>query len=573
MMADPVRGHSDPVWWRVTGLALLALTVGLFAAPGGVARGQEAGSGGAPEDRLAQRLIEGIPPQERIALYPLWGESQDIPKEDAKSLYDRILAAIYRASAGRHGVFGRNQDDAIWEAWQREHEDSDYRTLWKSRKVGVVVRCQDRPHDLGIHLSCTALSVGAGELESDVPASEIFPVSRSAFRFDYALNRLIRRLAEGLFKRLGDRWPGRIAGAYVIHRDTGQRSRLGGILEEHLSAGVNRKIDARRVRLEREARGRAVLQSDEDRPAEGSGYRLCGGVQPWSDSTMRLQVRLTGGGCESSAAPEENEVLSRASEDIEWAWLPSGIVGDAGARRFRAEARAELSAKLDEGGAKRAMRNLARARVVAQALGVAAPSMDVIRTEAEGVRALTGTLDHGIPVDESFSGPWPDGSNGLKLELTARVVKIGAAVRPRFRASLEKSELRENEPVRIGLSADEAVHAAVFAWGADNRVVRLYPNPNAPDVKLEAGRHVVLPRAGEGYIWSAPMPGNAEDHEAFIVLAASERLAFEKLTRRADDSVEKTIRAGVPATSFFAALAKLDTSRLALSVLAYRVTR
>ena len=571
MKAGSIRGRPGTAHRQLAGLVLLATAAGLSIVADRAA-GQEAG-GGVPEDRLAQQLIEGIPPRERIALYPLWGESQDIPKEDAKPLYDRILAAIYRASEGRHGVFGRNQDDAIWEAWQREHEDSDYQTLWKNRKVGVVVRCQDRPHDLGIHLSCTALSVGAERLESDVPASELFPVSRPAFKFDYALNRLSRRLAEGLFKRLGDRWPGRIAGAHVIHRDTGQRSRLGGILEEHLSTGVNRKIDARRVRLEREARGRAVLQSDEDKPAEESGYRLCGGIQPWNDSTMRLQVRLTGGSCESSAAPEENEVLSRASEDIEWAWLPSGIVEDAGARRFRAEARAELSDRLDEEGAKRAMRNLARARVVAQALGVAAPSMDVIRSEADGVRALTGTLDHGVPVDESFSGPWPDGSNGLKLELTARVVKIGAAVRPRFRASLEKSELREKEPVRIELSADEAVHAAVFAWGADNRVVRLYPNPNAPDLRLEAGRHVVLPRAGEAYIWSAPMPGNAEDHEAFIVLAAGERLAFERLTRRAGDSVEKTILAGVPATSFFAALAKLDTSRLALTVLPYRVTR
>ena len=117
MKADPVRGRSAPVQWRVTRLALLALTVGLFAASGGGRAGAEAGSDDAPEDRLAQRLIEGIPPRERIALYPLWGESQDIPKEDAKSLYDRILAAIYRASAGRHGVFGRNQDDAIWEAW------------------------------------------------------------------------------------------------------------------------------------------------------------------------------------------------------------------------------------------------------------------------------------------------------------------------------------------------------------------------------------------------------------------------------------------------------------------------
>ncbi len=146
-------------------------------------------------------------------------------------------------------------------------------------------------------------------------------------------------------------------------------------------------------------------------------------------------------------------------------------------------------------------------------------------------------------------------------------------MRPGIRASLEKKELRAREPIRIKLSSEEAVHAAVFGWGADNRIIRLYPNRAVSDPTLEAGGSVILPRAGEGHIWSAPMPGNAEDHEAFIVLAAGERLAFEGLTRRAGDSVEKTILAGVPATSFFAALAKLDTSRLALTVLPYRVTR
>ena len=69
------------------------------------------------------------------------------------------------------------------------------------------------------------------------------------------------------------------------------------------------------------------------------------------------------------------------------------------------------------------------------------------------------------------------------------------------------------------------------------------------------------------------MPGNREDHEAFIVLAAGERLAFEGLTGRAGDSPEETIRTGVSAATFFAVLAKLDRSRLALSVLPCRVTR
>lgn len=61
-----------------------------------------------------------------------------------------------------------------------------------------------------------------------------------------------------------------------------------------------------------------------------------------------------------------------------------------------------------------------------------------------------------------------------------------------------------------------------------------------PNPKLDAGSRVVLPCAADGYIIrSAPMPGNHEDHEAFIGLAAGERLAFEGLTGRAGGSPEE----------------------------------
>ena len=251
-----------------------------------------------------------------------------------------------------------------------------------------------------------------------------------------------------------------------------------------------------------------------------------------------------------------------------------GVPPDPGAKRFQAKARAAVSGELDRAGATRAMRNLARARVVARALGLPPPSIDVVRSEADGVRALSGTLDRGIPADERFSGPWPDGSGGLEAELEARVVRVGDEGRPKVEASLDGNEFHAKKHIRITLSAEEAVHAAVFAWGADNQVVRLYPNPKVPDLALEAGSRVTLPRAGEGYIRSAPMPGNAEDHEAFIVLAGGGRPAFDRLAGLVGETVEETMQAGnVSGAAFFDALARLDTSRLALIVLPYRVTR
>ena len=255
--------------------------------------------------------------------------------------------------------------------------------------------------------------------------------------------------------------------------------------------------------------------------------------------------------------------------------FPPGSIADSGPRRFRAKVRAVVSEGLDREGAIRAMRNLARARVVAQALGGPPPSIDVVRSEADGVRALTRTLGRGIPVDERFSEPRPDGAGGLEAELEARVVEVGATARPRVEASLDKNELRAKEPIRITLSAEEVAHAAVFAWGADDRVVRLYPNPKAPDLALEAGSRVTLPRAGDFYqsIWSEPMPGNDEDHEVFLVLASGGRLAVDGLAPFVGESPEKMMQAAVSGAGFFDALGKsLDPSRLALIVLPYRVT-
>ena len=566
MKAGSIGRRAAPVRGWIAGLALAA---GLLSLPGAAA-GQGAG-GDAPENRLAHELVRGIPEGKRIALYPLWGEfagpgePQDVPKEDARLIYPRILEAIYRASGDRHEVFGRDRREDLWADCQRERGDCDYEKFWESRSVDVVVRCTGQLHDRGVVLNCTAAS--PGERKGDVVASAVFPISRALFRIEYALNSLGRRLSEGLFAHIGEDRPERIEAAYITDRDAGQRSGLTHFLEERLRDGVNRRIEARRHRLEREARERELLRSETERPARSSGYvpALRGKVWRLDESTMMIDVRLTGDG---------GGDLPTVSQEIRLEWLPPEMAGKLPGTRYRAEARAETSGRLDEKGAVRAMRNLARARVVAQALGVPAPSIDVIRSEADGVTALTGTLDHGIPVDETFAGPWSDGRPGrLRIELTARVVEVGAGGRPEVRAELRKNDLRAGDPIRIELSSQEAVHAAVFGWGADNRVVRLYPRPGAPAPAIEAGGRLVLPRAGEGRLSSAPMPGNSDDHEAIIVLAAGEQLAFSGLAALVGGSAVDTMKAGVPGAEFFAALGKLDTSRLALIVLPYRVAR
>ena len=57
------------------------------------------------------------------------------------------------------------------------------------------------------------------------------------------------------------------------------------------------------------------------------------------------------------------------------------------------------------------------------------------------------------------------------------------------------------------------------------------------------------------------------------MLAAGERLALGGRAALVGGTVVETMKAGVSGAEFFAALGKLDTSRLALIVLPYRVAR
>ena len=91
--------------------------------------------------------------------------------------------------------------------------------------------------------------------------------------------------------------------------------------------------------------------------------------------------------------------------------------------------------------------------------------------------------------------------------------------------------------------------------------------------EARSGETLVLPRPGEGKILSAPMPGsgNREDHEAFVVVAASRPLDFAALAPEAGASLSDTLKRAVDGSRFFAALASQDPARMALVWLPYQV--
>ena len=543
--------------WSAGALAVLLAAVLSAAA----AQAQESVAAAPPCDAacLARELIRQIPAGERIGLVPFGPPSTAIPREVAHGLYDRIARALSLASSGRHLFTNKSRGDKAWESWQAERETSDYQDFWNKRRVGVTVHCADRGLEgLGVALSCTAFSVGEkSKLEGDIPGPRaVLPVERKRFQYEYTFTGLSVRLSKELA-------PGKIARVRITGPG-GERSELTRRMEKTLRRVVEERLGERRRALKGQANEREVLGEGAGKAAPAVNYELRGRMSWMNDSVAELSVSLWRNG----------KRMTDHAGRFERGWLPEALIRPGTGRiSYRASARAAPSVKLGEARARRAVKNLARARVVAKALGLPEPDIAEIRSERDGVRVLQGTLDRGIPVAERFSGEVKE-DGGWRVELEARVIEVRSKLRPDFSARLLRDELRAMEEIVIELSAKEPVHTAVFAWGADNKVVRLYSGARTGDLKVPAGGTLVLPQAGEDRILSAPLPGNAADHEAIIVVAAAgERLPFRDLAPAVGGSVAATMKATVQGGVFFERLGRLDLGRTAVRVLPYRVSR
>ena len=545
--------------WRP--LAVLALALVLCAeAASAQGRGEPCA-----EECLAKALIGKIPEGERVAMIPFGPPETGIPGSVADDLYDRIMSAMARVSGNKHKFFSRNLD--VWKLAQTERERTDneeFQKFWEDRNVHVMVHCEDGElRKGGIALRCKAFPVGeGGGLGSDVFAPEaVFSIDRWFF-FPYKYT--LAKLGHKLWKDLADdeqREPKDVSLAVIMDEGTGQRSALTNDMGKQVRKAVEERFRSRLEFLRGQANLEAVREGSGGRTVAPSGsYELRGDLAWRNDQLMNLSVRLEDGG----------RVVAEAEDEIKRTWAPVRLLRqDAGAIRYHASARAVPSEEFGVESAKQAAKNLARARVVKQALGVK-PEIDDVRSDADGMRLLYWTLGHGIPANESF-GLSEDRDGGWKVNLSARVVKVGSEVRPRFEAKLGQDQLRAMDPIRIELSATEAVHVAVFVWGADNHVVRLYPKWKAPNLSLSADERLSLPRSGEGKIVSAPLPGHTENHEAVIVIASGQPLEFAKLAPLPGSSVKETMTVAVSGSRFFDNLAKLDLSRAALTVLPYRI--
>ena len=523
-----------------------------------------------PEVRLAEALLATVAPGTRLALRPFDPRETGLPRALGGSLYESVLGAVLRSARAREvTVLPRERLREVYGTLE-EFDQGDVESMLRNARADVEVICKASPAPEGVTLSC-----GAVDLEGVVTvglAAARFPLER------YAAPLALELAVAGIAARLVDGAPatGPVERVMLVDASTGGRSDLGAFIGRRLEGALDRQMRERARREENAARAATMLGTAPAPSADTPRYRLRGRLWRLDDERFRVDVRLLrhrGGSIGVDGA--DVAVSSLPPRLVEGSAAGSGQGRTAAGRMFEAVAEAVVSERLDRASALRAARNLARARVVAQALGLPSPSVREVTTEADAVNAFTGFLDAGLPVDERFRDAPPQGEPGggdrVAVRLAARVIPIGGLIRPVVNAYLERTVYRAMEPIRMEIRSEETVHLGVFAWGADSRVVRLYPRGEARLV-ARAEETLFLPPPGE-VIRSAPLPapGNREDHEALVVVASPNPIDFTALAATAGASLSGTMESSVDGSRFLAALAAHDPTRMAVIWLPYQV--
>ena len=513
-----------------------------------------------PEIVLAKRLLDHIPAGTKVALQPLDHRYAGLESAIGDPLYERLLGALTNAKYGVT-LLARERLRAIYNSLE-EFQQGSVESLLRNAQADIEIICKPTSNATGINLSCSAVQLVDGVTLATAAAH--FPITRSAAHFNVAIDGIANRLAQNLP-------PGTVA--LVPFLDTGVETALTRHIGERLEDKITTLMAGRLRSRAAEAATRSALGTGSASVSDVPRYGLRGELRRLDDTRFRVDARVLRGERKLIAGGADVAIASVPAH------LATGLGRSDGApeptRRYEAVAEAVVSDRLDAASAQRAARNLARARVVAQALGLQAPAVVEVRSEADAVAALGEYLSKGLSVDEQFRDHHVAVGDGSRIgvRLTARVVPVGVVRRPVVMAKLSKTVFKAMEAITIELRSEASVYLGVFAWGADNKVVRLYPRDEQRELTMRSGEVMVLPRQGEGRIRSEPLrtKGNLEDHEALIVVAATESVDYNDLAPTAGATFAGTMERALDGGTFLAALANEAPSGMSVTVLGYQV--
>ncbi|MDX2290163.1 MAG: serine/threonine-protein kinase [Hyphomicrobiaceae bacterium] len=191
-------------------------------------------------------------------------------------------------------------------------------------------------------------------------------------------------------------------------------------------------------------------------------------------------------------------------------------------------------------------------------------------TSSLSFESAVRTLAQGIPNGEV----WMVSSRGedqIVAELAAYVQSTAASPQMTANLSAKRVAAGDQFDVEIEGASAEPVTVGVFAWGADNSVVRIFPQDKVPDpVRLAQGQHFKLSERKVSLV-SAPLPGERESREAIVVVACQTDVDFVAAAPMAGVSTSQSTLEAINDASFLERLAKLCPNRLSVEVLPYVV--
>ncbi len=508
---------------------------------------------------LATDLLSNVEKGSRVALRPLITRETGLPASIGMRLYEDILGALAKVSNGRHDIIARHRLGKIWDSWENQYE-ADIKRFIKQTRADVEIICEKTPKPQAVGLSCTSTALSSGKHVGQGRA--VFPY-KTIFAPE-VLEIAVSSLARDLLVGLEYAKPAKLG--LVLDMNSGFASELAVFLGKRLLVALNPMLAAeQRSKKKQNELDQAIKGDGSIRISTEGEFMLNCEISPSKDR-VTMDARLSDGVRNLSYRSVTIDAKSipakyfNASKSLEKQYVATGL--------------AIISDKLDRQSAIRAARNLARARIVAQALGLQAPAIREIRTEAHGMRVLQETFDKGVPLQEQFRRLDDGDANRVKYELRAMVGRVGSKAHPNISAHLNKKVYRAGlDPISIRLSTKTAARIAVFGWGADNKVIRLYPNRREHGLFMPAGDVLTLPRKDGARILSAPVPGNnnQQDHEALILVAANGAVAFSKIVPLAGTSVGGTTDMAIDIGTFFERLAEYELAQMTIRVLPYQV--
>ncbi|MBO6836241.1 MAG: hypothetical protein JJ878_21570 [Alphaproteobacteria bacterium] len=511
---------------------------------------------------LAQDILSTVEPGSRVALRPLRGTASNLTSGVARDLYEAVLDGLFEASGGAHTILTRERLNQVYDTCEEFFTCGDYAARLEAARAEVEVQCAASPGVERVRLFCSAVdietTVTVGRGSGDFPLASLAPAQ------DWA--QAMAGIAAELNAAVA--LPGSLGRAHIIDQTTGTHTDFAALLTNKLRFELGRRMTLRQGDLVDTVQARRQLGYEDEPLPVFPAYVLNGVIWPAGESRVTLTVDLNHDGRTLALASVD---IARDSIPVQFreSASPNGLVS--------ASAQAIPSARLDRQSAIRAATNLARARLIAQAMGTQGPAVGMIATEADATQALGDALSLGMPYDEVLEVLEPADTDGrISVHLTGRVAPVGRNSGPDIRAALSRSIYETGDAIALTISSDRAARIGIFAWGADNRVVRVYPVDGIAAPELMAGDAVTLPAAAEDrQIQSAPLElddiDNPEDHEMLILIAADQTLAFETLAPPLGADAQETAARATDGAGFFQALAAHDLSAVTILALPYQI--